>query len=172
MQSIGDEAAMVTEGKNKTTIVLVMAGRDPVLEAIERQLEVLDVPRHRATSLQEFQQLSQESDTPDVVITGVSLPDGNWCDVLRSTVRDGASTRVLVCAREADERLWSEAIWRGVHDILVEPIAADHLRRAFEAGGFPPPGGNAKGASSSHGKSREQNDTYRSMPADFLTAVA
>lgn len=117
----------------ETTVLLVMSSRDPLLERIERQLEKLDFPRRRVGSLHEFQQLTHEREAPDVVITGISLPDGNWCDVLRSVVRDGASTCVLVCAQEADERLWSEAIWRGVHDVLVEPIAADHIRRTLES---------------------------------------
>ncbi len=124
---------MSTPGTLGTRIVLVMDGPDPVLESLERELEELEYERQRATSLQEFQRLAEESEPPDVVITGVSLPDGNWCDVLRSVVRSGESTCVLVCTQEADERLWSEAIWRGVHDVLVEPFVADDLRKRFES---------------------------------------
>lgn len=124
---------MATQGQAQTKILLVMDGPDPVLESLERELSELEFEQQRAASLQEFQRLAEESEPPDVVITGVSLPDGNWCDVLRSVVRAGESTCVLVCTQEADERLWSEAIWRGVHDVLVEPFAADELRKTFES---------------------------------------
>jgi DNA-binding NtrC family response regulator len=153
---------MKTPDQTETKIILVMAGRDTALEAIERQLEELEMDRRRVGSLQEFQRLAHESGTPEVVITGVSLPDGNWSDILRATVRAGMPARVLVCTREADERLWSEAIWRGVHDILVEPFPVDHIRRSVESVGGAPPGEGGK-TTSSHAKPEGKGSAYRSI---------
>jgi DNA-binding NtrC family response regulator len=124
-------AFMTSSSQPQKRIVLVMARRDPALEGIERELDVLGTASWRVGSLQEFQQLTQQIDAPHAVITGVSLPDGNWCDVLRSVWGD-VSTRVLVCTRQADERLWSEAIWRGVYDVLVEPFTVEYLQRCIE----------------------------------------
>jgi len=126
---------MSTPGKRKTTVVLVMAKRDPALDRIQPQLDQLDVTLRLAANLQQFQQMMREVPPADVVITGVTLSDGNWCDVLTSTVRAGSTARVLVCCQQADERFWSEAIWRGVHDILVAPFTAEFLRRSVEIRG-------------------------------------
>jgi DNA-binding NtrC family response regulator len=161
---------MKTPDQTETRIILVMARRDEALEAIERQLEKLDMERRRVGSLQEFQQLTHESGAPEVVITGVSLPDGNWSDILRATVRAGMPARVLVCTREADERLWSEAIWRGVHDILVEPFPAEHIRRSLESVGDPP-AGNPGQTSSSHAKPQDKDAAYRSIAATAAMAA-
>jgi response regulator of citrate/malate metabolism len=113
--------------------MLVMASRDPAFGDIRQQLEGLNVALQAVDSLQEFRQRIRLDEPAEVVITGVSLPDGNWCDVLASTVRAGSPARVLVCSQDADERFWSEAIWRGVHDILVEPFTTEYLRRSVES---------------------------------------
>jgi DNA-binding NtrC family response regulator len=116
---------------DRTSVVLVMASQDPALGDLRELLQELDVAVQLAASLQEFQQQIRRT-RAEVVITGVSLPDGNWCDVLTSTVRADSAARVLICSREADERFWSEAIWRGVHDILVAPFTAEYLERAVD----------------------------------------
>ena len=59
--------------------------------------------------------------TIDIVITQVSLKDGNWCDVLACAVNREVEARVVVSSTVADERFWSEALWRGVYDVLLEP---------------------------------------------------
>lgn len=68
----------------------------------------------------------------DLVIVDLSLGDGNWCDVLRAAVECGVHARILVSAPAADEYLWSQVMWRGAYDILVEPFAADEVRRVVE----------------------------------------
>ena len=73
----------------------------------------------------------EASDQPHAVISGVSLSDGNWCDLLAHAVRSELEAKVLVCSATADERLWSEVIWRGGHDVLVEPFDLIHLGRAL-----------------------------------------
>lgn len=164
---------MPTAVQPEKRIVLVMARRDPALGAIERKLDELDATSWRVDSFQEFQQLTREIGTPEVIITGVSLPDGNWCDVLRSTVLDDVPTRVLVCTREADERLWSEAIWRGVYDILVEPLTVDHLERCIGPGNRPGGADSQDVDEGSRGREAERRPrTHRTSAAIAVGAVA
>lgn len=68
----------------------------------------------------------------DLVVTDVTLPDGNWCDVLRCVVDNGSHTAVLLRCGTADEKLWSEALWRGVYDLVVEPYDAREVRRIVD----------------------------------------
>jgi DNA-binding NtrC family response regulator len=151
-----------------------MAPRDPALQDIREQLEQLDVALKPLGSLQEFQQLIQQKQTPEVVITGVSLTDGNWCDVLTSTVRAGLPARVLVCSDQADERFWSEAIWRGVHDVLVAPFTSEYLRRSVDIRGGGAPGERGGETNPGHGsKSMERPDLFEASPvAIAIGAVA
>lgn len=65
----------------------------------------------------------------DIVITQVSLRDGNWCDILSWVVKKGVDARVVVSSAAADERFWSEALWRGVYDVLVEPYEQSEISR-------------------------------------------
>ena len=68
----------------------------------------------------------------DVVITDLTLPDGNWCDILKYLVDEGIRANVVVNAPFADERLWSEILWRGAYDLLVEPYENFELKRVVE----------------------------------------
>jgi DNA-binding NtrC family response regulator len=72
------------------------------------------------------------SPTIDIVITQVSLKDGNWCDVLAFVVNRGVEARVVVSSTVADERFWSEALWRGVYDVLLEPYDVLEVRRIVD----------------------------------------
>jgi DNA-binding NtrC family response regulator len=163
---------MKTGAQPGTSVVLVMASCDPALDDIQKQLDRLDVAVQPVVNLQEFQQLLRPEQAPEVVITGVSLPDGNWCDVLASTVRAGSPARVLVCSRDVDERFWSEAIWRGVHDILVAPFTAEYLQRSVEFRDQCGRGGQTDESRSRLAR-RERRDTYNldDMPV-LLTTLA
>lgn len=163
---------MSPRAQPRTTVVLVMAKRDPALDDILEQLDQLDVALKPLGSLQEFQQLIQQEQTPDVVITGVSLTDGNWCDVLTTTVRAGLPARVLVCSHEADERFWSEAIWRGVHDVLVAPFTTEYLQRSVEIRGGQ--GGQRGEANPGRGReAKERPEIFEASPiAIAVGAVA
>lgn len=100
--------------------------------SLERSLELLNVRVLLAGSCQEARILLKEHPPVSVVITDVSLIDGNWCDVFRYLVDNGIHASVVVSSRLADERLWSEVLWRGAYDVLVEPYEADEVRRIVE----------------------------------------
>ena len=68
----------------------------------------------------------------DVVITDLTLPDGNWCDIFKYLVDEGIGANVVVTAPFADERLWSEILWRGAYDLLVETYENFELKRVVE----------------------------------------
>jgi DNA-binding NtrC family response regulator len=149
-----------------------MAPRDPVLEDLREQLDQLNVALQLVDSLQQFQQRIGRDPSPDVVISGVSLSDGNWCDVLTSTVRAGLPARVLVCSHQADERFWSEAIWRGVHDILVAPFTAEYLQRSVEIRGGSLPGGRRGEANPRREREAKQRpDILEASPTELAIAA-
>jgi two-component system response regulator PilR (NtrC family) len=85
-----------------------------------------------AASCHEARTLLENHPPVDVVITDVSLTDGNWSDVFRCLIDAGVRASVVVTSRWADERLWSEVLWRGAYDLLVEPYEVDELRRIVE----------------------------------------
>jgi DNA-binding NtrC family response regulator len=69
----------------------------------------------------------------EMVVTDASLSDSNWCDVLRVMVDCYTQANVVVVApASADEILWSEVMWRGVQDMLVEPYTDAEARRVLE----------------------------------------
>lgn len=84
-------------------------------------------------SCQEARRTLQTHPAVDIVITDVTLPDGNWCDVLTFLVDHGIDAGVVVASRTADEILWSEVLWRGVYDMIVEPFDSRESRWVIEA---------------------------------------
>jgi DNA-binding NtrC family response regulator len=67
------------------------------------------------------------------VVTDATLEDGNWRDVLRTVVDyDPQAGVILIAPSSADEMLWSEAMWLGVHDILVEPFTETEAQQVVE----------------------------------------
>jgi len=64
-----------------------------------------------------------------LVLTDLALPDGGWFDVLNLAADINPDLRVVVCARLADERLWSQILEAGAFDILVEPYQDAEVAR-------------------------------------------
>jgi len=77
-------------------------------------------------------------DDVDLVITDVTLPDGNWVDVLRLTLDASSSPGILVHSRVVNDRLWSEVLWRGAYDMLIAPYSSrdgrEIIKSALRAG--------------------------------------
>lgn len=68
------------------------------------------------------------------VVTDATLADGNWRDVLRTVVDyDPQAGVILIAPSSADEMLWSEAMWLGVHDILVDPFTQAEAQQVVES---------------------------------------
>lgn len=74
-------------------------------------------------------------DEPEVrlVLTDLVLPDGSWFDVLNRVGDVKGDATVVVCARVADEKLWTQVLEAGGFDLLVEPYQGREVQRILEA---------------------------------------
>jgi DNA-binding NtrC family response regulator len=100
------------------------------LAAILKELEVESLWVRRCW---EARKLLQTQPMLDTVVTDATLEDANWCDVLGTVVNHASLASVVVVAPSStDEILWSEVMWRGVHDMLVEPFTKNEARRVLE----------------------------------------
>jgi len=75
----------------------------------------------------------QQDPGTDLILTDLCLPDGSWFDVLNHASDVAPAARVVVCARVADERLWSQILEAGGFDMVVEPYEASEVRRILHA---------------------------------------
>lgn len=64
-----------------------------------------------------------------VVICDVSLPDGNWKDVLSGAAQLPHPPLFIVTSRLADDRLWAEVMDSGGYDVLEKPLNQSELVR-------------------------------------------
>ncbi len=84
-------------------------------------LKSLDTEILEATNCHKARQLLETRPPVEVVVTDATLSDGNWRDTVKYVVDHGIDASVVLTCSGADEKLWSEALWRGVYDLLVEP---------------------------------------------------
>jgi len=70
-----------------------------------------------------------------VILTDAHLPDGGWPDVLDLAQEMSPFARVIVTNRFADGRLWTDALSRGVYDLLAQPFYPREVLRIL-AGAF------------------------------------
>lgn len=104
--------------------------RKSFLSAILRKLDVESIS---VRCCRQARELLRTRPLLDAVLTDTTLEDANWCDVLRAVIDyESPASVVVVAPSSADERLWSEVIWRGAYDMLVEPFTADEARRVLE----------------------------------------
>ena len=115
----------------QTTVLLILASEKST-ENLKVSLQPLNVDVVSAHDLQRARDRVREDRSIDVVVTDVTLPDGNWSDVLRYIVEESLSANMVVCTPVADEHLWSEVLWRGGYDILLRPYQAEQARRVVE----------------------------------------
>lgn len=62
-----------------------------------------------------------------LVIAERDLVLGSWRDLLRETQNFTRVPRLVVISRMADERLWSEVLNLGGHDVLAKPLRASEV---------------------------------------------
>jgi FixJ family two-component response regulator len=115
---------------SKTWAVVVMPRQR--WSRILAELDLLDIQAWPAETCQEARKLLEKTPQVAVVISDLSLPDGNWCDVFKHLIDNDIHASMVVTARHADERLWSEVLWRGAYDLLVEPYTDLDVRRVVE----------------------------------------
>ena len=116
---------------DSTVVLLVTA--PPACRQLRAHLESSDgVSVLAARNCREARLTLETHPEVSLVLTDVSHADGNWADLLRFVVNRGIDAHVVVCTSEADEGLWSEVLWRGGYDVLVEPFDRAELHRILE----------------------------------------
>lgn len=117
---------------NGLVVLLVLSCADKEARLAEI-LDGLGVEFLRVRRYWEARALLQTHPLLGAVVTDATLEDGNWCDVLRAVVDyDPQASVVVVAPSSADEILWSEVMWRGVHDMLVEPFTKNEAQQVLE----------------------------------------
>jgi DNA-binding NtrC family response regulator len=113
------------------TALVAMSGQGCRSSLVEH-LKSARLEVHLVESCREARAFLGNHPTVDLVLTEVSLPDGNWSDILRYVVDHAEQASILVTCSNADEQFWSEVLWRGVYDLLLEPCDAYQVRRTVE----------------------------------------
>ncbi len=81
------------------------------------------------TREQMAQALRRDRDV-QVVLTDVTLPDGDWRGVLEEV---NSTAEVIVCASHAERAFYCEVIQMGAYDVLTEPEDASNLAKLLRA---------------------------------------
>ena len=66
-----------------------------------------------------------------VVLSEVTLADGDWKCVLQETRKLQVAPALVVSSRLADERLWAEVLNLGGHDVLLTPFEPAEVERVI-----------------------------------------
>jgi DNA-binding NtrC family response regulator len=115
---------------NDKVLVIMQSGeRRSQLSAC---LKVLGVTAVEVDSCRQARRVLAQRSPLKLVISDVDLRDGDWHDTLAAARQRPGGVSFLISIPFADEGLWSEALWRGAYDLLVEPYSASELRRIVE----------------------------------------
>ncbi len=124
----GSATAGVRPQRLSALLVMPPERRDLFLQA----LNALDVRAYCASGCREAREVLKPRNSVGLIVTNVSLPDGNWCDVLRMMNDLGVPASVVVSAPEVNPTLWSEVFWRGAYDLLVQPCEWNDVCQCLE----------------------------------------
>ena len=69
-----------------------------------------------------------EPEPPGLVLTGTSLPDGTWIDVLKAASAAPVCVPVIVISSLLDIRLYLDVLESGAHDFIVPPINSGDMK--------------------------------------------
>ena len=97
-------------------------------DRLSQILDPLPVPLDHVADLEQARHKLEVERYP-VILTEADLPDGAWSDVLDLAHTVSPCPEVIVTNRFADARLWTEAMSRGVFDLLVQPFYPTEVRR-------------------------------------------
>jgi DNA-binding NtrC family response regulator len=122
---------MSHEDSDRVRVLLAMAPEEAGFQGILSSLESLGMDLAVVSDCRGVRRQLRTTN-PSVVMSGVTLCDGNWCDLLSFVVESGVGASVIVVSWETDERLRSEVISRGAYDLISTPLSPPQLRRCIE----------------------------------------
>jgi len=96
------------------------------------KLESVDAKFLAAENCRDARTVLRDQEDVNVIVTDTTLTDGNWCDVLNHVSHLGSRANVVVTSEVGDERLWSEVLWRGAYDLLIEPVETREVQQVME----------------------------------------
>ena len=107
----------------KVSALLVSAGNES-FDRLELALRSEGIETHQARDNAELVVLLEERDSPQMIFTDTTLPDGTWVDVLRLSAP--YSVPVIVVSRLVDLELYVDCLQCGVlHFIVPSFVGAD-----------------------------------------------
>ena len=112
----------------KKVEVLAVSGDETELDSLRCLFAGSSWGFRTARTLTEVLEWLSRNETP-VVLCDSSLPRGDWKELLRLTTEMAHSPCIVVVARLADDRLWSEVINLGGYDVLVLPAKPAEVLR-------------------------------------------
>jgi FixJ family two-component response regulator len=68
-----------------------------------------------------------------VVIAETDVPDWHWKKVLHDLRGLEQPPQLIIASRNADDRLWAEALNVGAYDVLAQPFERAEVERAIES---------------------------------------
>jgi hypothetical protein len=120
-------------GSGRSWQVAALLVMPPSRRVLFRQvLNELGVSVYCVESCRSARKLLQLPGSLGLIVTHVTLPDGNWCDVLRMMTDYGVPASVVVDTTEVNQTLWSEVFWRGAYDLLIQPCDWNDVCQCFE----------------------------------------
>jgi DNA-binding NtrC family response regulator len=106
---------------------LLVHDRDEPVAGVERILLAHGVRLRRSRNCFEARAVLRDPAASSVIVTDLTLPDGDWTDILRAANAAPAKTPVIVVARVLDIRLYLDVLDSGAHDFVVPPFSAADL---------------------------------------------
>lgn len=112
--------------------VLVIMARGERRSQLSACLKALGAAAVEVEDCRQARQALAKRGPLKLVISDVDFGDGDWRDTLAAAQQRPGGISFLVSTPLPDHGLWSEALWRGAYDLLVEPYSASELRRIVE----------------------------------------
>jgi DNA-binding NtrC family response regulator len=110
----------------KALLVLIREHRDAVLRSLDpKSWEV-----HLASDCRQARDLLRQEEF-DLVVTDVSLPDGNWLTISRESNQEDAPPALVVCLPRQAERL-AAILGAGQVQVLMPPLESETIHAVLK----------------------------------------
>jgi DNA-binding NtrC family response regulator len=107
------------------TIIVLCATR--IVPDIEKEMETRGIRVRWAPSITAATALLDSAPNGTVVITELTLRDGNWRDLVERLRCIGKPVRLALVSQTRTSELWWDALECGVEDILLAPLSVSRI---------------------------------------------